>query len=160
MHMEIQPTYICDWICKNWHYCPWQEVQLFVTKTHKYTSTIKFHCQNKVLLGGLLLLTAFLQPGNDPYEWSGSFMELWWESRGLCVTVKLRGVEWRSLLSLHYHFSWLSALCGPYRGLFHLFTFIWHFFMNLLPTIRPPLPSHCWARLILLSWDQPQWKSI
>ena len=39
--------------------------------------TIKFHCQNEVVLGGLLQLAAFLQPTDDPYEWPGSLMELW-----------------------------------------------------------------------------------
>ena len=48
-----------------------------------------FHCQNEVILGGLLLLAAFSQPIGDPYEWSGSIMELWCEGRGLIVTVKL-----------------------------------------------------------------------
>ena len=117
------------------------------TKTHKYT--IKFHCQNKIVLGGLLLLTAFLQPTDNPYEWWGSLMELWWEGRGLCVIAKLRGVEWRSLLSLHYHFSWLPALGCPYWGLFHLFTFIWHFFMNPLPAIWPRPPS---INIVELAW--------
>ena len=92
-------------------------------------------------LGGLLLLAVFLQPYDGPYEWSGSLMELWWEGRGLCVTVKFSGIELGPLLSLHYHFSWLWTLCGPYQGLFHLFIFIWHFFMNPLPAICPP-PTH------------------
>jgi len=63
------------------------------TKTHQYT--IKFHCQNEEVLGGLLLLllAAFSQPIHDPYEWSGCIMELWWEGRGLSVTVKLYGAE-------------------------------------------------------------------
>jgi len=64
----------------------------FVTnKTHQYT--IKFYCQNAEVLGGLLLLAAFPQPIADPYKWSGSIMELWWEGRGLSVTVKPRGAE-------------------------------------------------------------------
>jgi len=45
------------------------------------------------VLGGLLLLDAFPQPIGDPFEQSGSIMELWWEGRGLSVTVKLRGAE-------------------------------------------------------------------
>ena len=61
------------------------------TKTHQYT--VKFHCQNKVVLGGLLLLAAFSQPIGNLYEWSGSIVELWWEGRGLSVTVKLGGAE-------------------------------------------------------------------
>ena len=68
---------ICDWITN--------------TKTHQYT--IKFHWQNEVTLGGLLLPAAFSQPIGDPYEWSGPIMELWWEGRGLSVTIKLRGAE-------------------------------------------------------------------
>jgi len=36
-------------------------------------------------------------------------------------------------------------------SLFHLFTFIWHIFMNPLPAIWPPPSSHCWAQLILPS---------
>jgi len=40
--------------------------------------TIKFHCQNEVVLVGLFLLAAFSQPIGDPYEWSGSLIELWW----------------------------------------------------------------------------------
>ena len=75
------------------------------TKTHQYT--IKFHCQNSVDLSGLLLLAAFSKPNGNLYEWSESLMKLWWEGRGLCVTVKLRGAEWRPLLSLSHHFSWL-----------------------------------------------------
>ena len=54
------------------------------------------------------------------------------------VTVKLCVVGWRPLLSLHYHFSWLSALCGPYQGLFHLFTFVWHFSWIPCPPSGPP----------------------
>ena len=61
------------------------------TKTHKYT--IKFRCQNVVVLGGLLLLAAFSQPIGNPYEWSGSIMEFLWEGRELSVTLKLRGAE-------------------------------------------------------------------
>ena len=61
------------------------------TKTHQYT--IKFHCQNEEVLGGLLLLATSSQPIGDPYERSGSIMELWWGGRGLSVTVKLRGAE-------------------------------------------------------------------
>jgi len=98
--------------------------------------TIKFHCQNEVVFGGLLLLAAFSQPIGNPYEWSGSIMEL---GRGLSVTLKHCGVEQRPLLSLHYHFSWLSALCGPYQGLFHPFTFIWHFSWIACPPSGPPL---------------------
>jgi len=102
-------------------------------------------------LGGLLLLAVFLQPYDGPYEWSGSLMELWWEGRGLCVTVKFSGIELGPLLSLHYHFSWLWTLCGPYQGLFHLFIFIWHFFMNPLPAICPltslPLLSSPYATI-------------
>ena len=105
-------------------------------KAHQYTT--KFHCQNKVVLGGLLLLAAFAHPTDDPYKWSGSLMELWWEGRGLSVTVKLHGIEWRLLLSLHYHFSWLSALCGPYQDLFHLFTFIRHLTAATLPLLSLP----------------------
>ena len=61
------------------------------TKTHQYT--IKFHCQNEEVLGGLLLLAASFQPIGDLYGRSGSIMELWWEGRGLSVTVKLHGTE-------------------------------------------------------------------
>jgi len=52
-----------------------------------------FHCQNEEVMGGLLLLAASSQPIGDPYKRSGSIMELWWEGRGLSVTVKLRGAE-------------------------------------------------------------------
>jgi len=44
-------------------------------------------------LGGLLLLAASSQPIGDLYQRSGSIMELWWEDRGLSVTVKLRSAE-------------------------------------------------------------------
>ena len=60
---------------------------------HKDQYIIKFHCQNEEVLGGLLLLAAFPQPIGNPYEQSGSIMELWWEGRGLSATVKLRGTE-------------------------------------------------------------------
>jgi len=66
---------------------------IFATNTKIHQYTIKFHCQNEVVLGGLLLLAAFLQPIGDPYEWSGSLMEFWWEGRGLAVTEKLCGAE-------------------------------------------------------------------
>ena len=65
----------------------------FVTNTKTHPYTIKFHCQNEEVLGGLLLLPASSQPVGDPYERSESIMELWWEGRGLSVTVKLRGAE-------------------------------------------------------------------
>jgi len=61
------------------------------TQTHQYT--IKFHCRNEEVLGGLLLLAASSQPISDPYERSGFIMDLWWEGRGLNVTLKLRGAE-------------------------------------------------------------------
>ena len=81
---------ICDWICKTGLIAHKRKFNfLSQTKTHQYT--IKFHCQNEVVLGGLLLLAAFSQPIGDPYKWSGSIMELQWEGRGL--TVKLRGAE-------------------------------------------------------------------
>jgi len=83
----------CDWICKNRSYCPWQEVQFFATNTKTHQYTFKFHCQNEEVMGGLLLLAASSQPIGDPYEQSGFIMELWWEGRGLSVTVKLRGTE-------------------------------------------------------------------
>jgi len=61
---------------------------------HKDTSIhYQVYCQNEEVLGGLLLLAAFSQPIGDPYERSGSIMELWWEGRGLSVTVKLHGAE-------------------------------------------------------------------
>ena len=66
-------------------------ISVINTKTHQYT--IKFHCQNEEVLGGLLLLAASSQPIGDPYEWSGFIMELWLEGRGLNVTVKLCGDE-------------------------------------------------------------------
>ena len=125
-------------------YHPWKEVQFFATNTKTHQCTIKFHCQNEVVLGGLLLLAAFLQPTDNPYEGSGSLMELWWEGRELCVTVKLHGVELRPLLSLHNHFCYLSALCGPYQGLFHLHL---TFFMNPLTVIcpcHPPINELAW----------------
>ena len=70
-----------------------RKLNFFVTntKTHQYTT--KFHCQNEEVLGGLLLLAASSQSIGDPYERYGSIMELWWEGRGLSVTVKLRGAE-------------------------------------------------------------------
>jgi len=111
-------------------------------KTHQYT--IKFHW---VVLSGLFLLAAFPYPIGDLYEWSGSLMKLWWEGRGLCVTAKLCCVEWRSLLSLTCHFSWLWALCGPYQDLFHLFTFVWHFFINTLLAIGSPCSA-----IVELAW--------
>jgi len=66
---------------------------IFFTNTKAHQYTIKLHCQNEEVLGGLLLLTALIQPIGDPYEQSGCIMELWWEGRGLSVTVKLRGAE-------------------------------------------------------------------
>ena len=98
--------------------------------------TIKFHCQNEVVFGGLLLLAAFSQPIGNLYEWLGSIMQL---GSGICVTLMDRAVAQRSWLSRHYHFSWLSALCGPYQGLFHPFTFIWHFSWIACPPSGPPL---------------------
>ena len=65
----------------------------FVTNTKIHQYTIKFHCQNEEVLGDLLLLAASFQPIGDPYERSRCIMELWWEGRGLSVTVKLRGAE-------------------------------------------------------------------
>ena len=63
---------------------------------HKHKDT-SIHYQvslpNEDVLGGLLLLAASSQPIGNPYERSGSIMELWWEGRGLSVTVKLRGAE-------------------------------------------------------------------
>ena len=100
---------ICDWICKNWSYCPWQEVQFFGTDTKIHQYTIKFHYKNEAALSGLVLLAAFSQPTGDLYEWSWSLMEFWWTSRGLCMTVQLRGAGWRLLLSLNNHFGKFSA---------------------------------------------------
>ena len=68
-----------------------RKFNFFVTKMHQYT--IKFYCQNEEVLGGLLLLAASSQPIGDPYERSGSIMEVWWEGRGLSVTMKLRRAE-------------------------------------------------------------------
>ena len=65
----------------------------FVTNTMTHQYTIKFHCQNEEVLGGLLLLAASSQPIGDPYERFGSILELWWEGRGLSVTVNLHGAE-------------------------------------------------------------------
>jgi len=70
-----------------------REVQFFITNTKTHQYTIKFHCKIEEVLGGLLLLAASSQPIGDPYEQSGSIMELWWEGRGLRVTVKLYGAE-------------------------------------------------------------------
>ena len=67
-------------------YCPWQEVQFIATNTKTHQYTVKFHCQNEVVLGGLLVLAAFPQATDDPCKWSESLMELWWAGRGLCVT--------------------------------------------------------------------------
>ena len=65
----------------------------FLSQTKRHQYPIKFHCQNEEVLGGLLLLAASSQPIHDPYKQSESIMELWWEGRGLSVTVKLRGAE-------------------------------------------------------------------
>ena len=56
---------------------------LSVNCLHKFSS----------LVVGLLLLATSSQPIGDPYERSGSIMELRWEGRGLSVTVKPRGAE-------------------------------------------------------------------
>jgi len=116
--------------CKNWSYCLWQEVQFFVTNTKTHQYTIKYQKWSSLgwpALPGCFSLAMII---GDPYEWSGSLMELWWEGRGLCVTVKLRGVEWRPLLFLNYHFSWLWALLMSISPL------------HLLPTIHlPPFPT-------------------
>ena len=61
-------------------------ILIFLSQAQTHQCTIKFHCQNEEVLGGLLLLVAFSQPIGDPYKWSGSIVELWWEGRGLSDT--------------------------------------------------------------------------
>ena len=66
---------------------------LFFITGFVMTGSLIFCYQNEVVLGGLLLQAAFSQSIGDPYEWSGSLMELWWKGSGLGVTVKLSGAE-------------------------------------------------------------------
>ena len=145
IHTTIAHVHNSDWICKSRSYRLWQEVQFFVTNTKTYQYTIKFHCQHKVVLGGLLLLATFLQPIGDLYEWSGSLMEFCWEGGGLIVIVKFCGAKWRPLLSFSLHFSWLRLLWGPYQGIFCLFTLVWHFFKKFCPLSGlPPTVELTW----------------
>jgi len=53
-----------------------RKFSFFATNTKAHQYTIKFHCQNEEVLGGLLLLATSSQPIGNPYEWSGSIMEL------------------------------------------------------------------------------------
>jgi len=103
------------------------------TKTHQYT--INFHCQNEVL-GGLLLLAATSQPIGNPYEQSGSIMELWWEGRALSVTVHVLNKDLCCLLAI--------ILAGYEPCVAHIkvyFTYLPSsdiFFINPLPAIHLP----------------------
>ena len=65
-----------------------------LSQTQRYINTLSnFTAKMKKFWVVCNLLAAFSQPIGDPYEWSGSIMELWWEGRGLSVTVKLCGAE-------------------------------------------------------------------
>ena len=106
------------------------------TKTHQYA--IKFHCHS--LQWSALAGCFFL----SHWQWvvwilDGALVKGW----GLCATVELRGIEWRPQLSLNYHFSWLWSLCGPYQGLFHLFTFNFFSWVPCMPS-GPPIFELAW----------------
>jgi len=70
----------------------------FLSQTQSHINTLSsFTAKMKkswvVCFCWLLLLAASSQPIGDPYERSGSIMELWWEGRGLSVFAKLHGAE-------------------------------------------------------------------
>ena len=60
---DVWKKIMCDSICKNRSYRPWQEIQYFVTNTKTHQYSIKFRCQTEVALArDLLLLAAFASP--------------------------------------------------------------------------------------------------
>ena len=115
-------------MCKN------QSIHSIFCHKHKDTS---IHYQVSLPKWRVVCFCWLLFPSPLTINLSG--LDPWWGfgERYIedCVTVKLCGTEWRSLLSLHYHFNWLWALCGPYQDLFHLCL---TFFHESLPTIWPP----------------------
>ena len=126
---------------------PMTESSIFFAIPETYVS---IHYQ--VSLPKWISLELFASAGCfSPANWlSMSGLGPWWSSG---KKVEDCDVEWRPLLSLSHHFSWLWALCGPYQGLFHYFTFVRHYSWIPFPAIWPLPPSHCLSSPDTTIWE-------
>jgi len=79
----------------------------------------------------------------------------------LCICLPVKGEKFTA----QNHYSELNcfssiilashrvlALCDPLQGLYHLFTFLWNFFMNRFPSICPPTTLYLLSSLVELTW--------
>ena len=87
---HLKKLKICDWICKNQSYHPWQEAQIFGTDTKIHNTLSSFTKKMRQQVSGS---AGCFSPTHwrsiIPYEQSWSLVEHWWTGRELCVTVQL-----------------------------------------------------------------------